>query len=114
MQEILLSVKSQLTYVIENQYRLTSDSFLYKYHTPPLDIDLLDEYLSVISNDIVEKLELNYEKISAKSQYILNKFPSNETLTEEERVDISNQLIIFIKEELPQVLFNKISDNILN
>ena len=71
-------------------------------------------YLSVISNDIVEKLELNYEKISAKSQYILNKFPSNETLTEEERVDISNQLIIFIKEELPQVLFNKISDNILN
>lgn len=36
MNEVLLSIKSQLVYVIENQYQLKAENFLKKYHTPDL------------------------------------------------------------------------------
>lgn len=114
MNEVLLSIKSQLVYVIENQYQLKAENFLKKYHTPDLDPDLLTEYLNVISDDIVAILEKNYEEILQKAQYIQNKFPDTKDLNEEDKSKLSEKTITFINDELSQIIFNKVSANILD
>lgn len=113
MNEILLSIKSQLVYVVENQYKLKSENFLKKYHTPDLDIDLLNDYLNIISNDIVESLEINYNEILEKALYIQRKFPDVEELNQQEKEILAQKTITFINEELSQIIFNKVSSNIL-
>lgn len=114
MKEILLSIKSQLVYVIENQYKLKAENFLSKYHSPDLDPDLLTEYFNVISDDIVSVLETNYQAIIEKSQYIQNKFPDVKDLKEEDKLLLSEETTLFINEELSQIIFNKVSTNILD
>ncbi len=114
MNEVLLSIKSQLVYVIENQYKLKAENFLSKYHSPDLDPDLLNEYLNVISEDIVTVLEKNYEEIVQKAQYIQNKFPDTKDLNDTEKENLSVNTVTFINDELSQIIFNKVSANILD
>lgn len=114
MKEILLSIKSQLVYVIENQYKLKAENFLKKYHTPDLDPDLLTEYLNVISDDIVASLETNYKEIIEKAEYIKHKYPDAKELNEEQNKVLSEEIVIFINDELSQIIFNKVSANILD
>ena len=114
MKEILLSIKSQLIYVIENQYKLKAENFLSKYHTPDLDPDLLTDYFTVISDDIVAVLENNYEDIVQKGLYIQNKFPDVKQLSEEDKQRLSEETITFINDDLSQIIFNKIYNNIVD
>lgn len=114
MKDILLSIKSQLIYVIENQYQLKAEDFIKKYYSPDLDSDLLTDYFTTISDDIVSTLTQNYEEIIKKSEYIQNKFPDVKNLTEEEKKKLFEQTINFINEELSQILFNKIYNNIVD
>lgn len=113
MKEILLSIKSQLVYVIENQYKLKAENFLSKYHTPDLNPDLLTDYFNIISEDIVSLLENNYEEIVEKAQYLQNKFPDVKKLNHEEKQRLTDETIIFINDDLSQIIFNKVSSNIL-
>lgn len=114
MKEILLSIKSQLIYVIENQYKLKAEDFLKKYHSPDLDPDLLTDYFTIISDNIVSTLETNYEEILQKAQYIQNKFPDVKDLSEEEKQKLSEETVVFINDELSQIIFNKIYNNIVD
>lgn len=114
MKEVLLSIKSQLVYVIENQYKLKAENFLNKYHTPDLDPDLLTQYFNVISDDIVASLETNYQPIIEKAQYIQNKFPDAKDLSIEDKEKLSEETITFINDELSQIIFNKVYTNILD
>ena len=114
MKEILLSIKSQLVYVIENQYKLKAENFLNKYHTPDLNLDLLSQYFDVISNDIVFTLESNYEEILEKAKALQNKFPDVKDLNEEDSNKIYQEIINFINEDLSQIIFNKVQTNILD
>lgn len=114
MKEVLLSIKSQLIYVIENQYKLKAENFISKYHSPDLDPDLLTDYFTLISDDIVSTLENNYEEIIQKAQVIQNKFPDTKDLSEEDKKKLSEETIMFINDELSQIIFNKIYNNIVD
>ena len=113
MKEILLSIKSQLVYVVENQYKLKAESFLIKYNTPDLDLDLLGEYFSLISDDIVESLQENYTEILDKATYLQSKFPEAKDLSKEDKENLSKETIDFVENDLSQIIYDKVCSNIL-
>ena len=111
MNEVILSIKSQLVYVIENKYRITIDSFLRKFGTP--EPEYLDSYFEKISNEIVSILEEHYQDIINKSQSLLLKLPDNQNLNDKDKNLVFKNIVLFINNELSQILFNKITQHIL-
>ena len=113
MNEILLNVKSQLIYVLENQLKIKPEFFLKEFGTPDSD-DVLDKYYDLISDKIVNILNDNYDFIKNKSNSLLDKLPGSSSLNQDDKDSIQNNMNHFINEELSLILFNKISTTILD
>lgn len=113
MNEIILNVKSQLIYVLENQLKIKPEFFLKEFGTPDSD-DVLEKYYDLISDKIVSILNDNYEFIKNKSESLLEKLPGSGSLNQDDKESIQNNINHFINEELSLVLFNKISSTILD
>ena len=63
MNEILLNLKSQLIYVLENQLKLKEEFFLREFGTPDSP-EIIDDYFNKISDKIVLILENNYSFVN--------------------------------------------------
>lgn len=113
MNELLLNVKSQLIYVLENQLKLKPENFIKEFGTPD-NPDHLDSYYNLISDKIVLILTDNYDFIKTKSQSLLDKLPGVNDLEKDEREQVNLKLNHFINEELPVILLSKFSNTLFD
>lgn len=113
MNEILLNLKSQLIYVLENQLKLKEEFFLRELGTPD-NPDYIDNYFAVLSDKVVEVLENNYSFIMEKSFNLLCKLPGYNDLDSEQKDSVLLQVRNFIENDLSIIIFNKISTRILD
>lgn len=113
MNDFLNTLQSQLIYVIENQLKIKEEHLVKKLGTPD-NLDIIDNYFEELSNEITLILENNYQFILSKSVYLLDKLPDINLLNNEERNTIKINITDFINNQLSTLLFQKVSNSILN
>lgn len=113
MNELLLNIKSQLIYVLENQLKLKEEFFLREFGTPDSP-EIIDDYFNKISDKIVLILENNYSFVMEKSLTLLSKLPGFNDLDSIQKDSLLTQVKNFVENDLSSIIFNKISTRILD